>query len=60
MSGVTYIFILFLYKVIELLGGGSVINGPTPSSSSSIKYINIFNRPGVEEAVLQSPLSLIH
>ena len=38
MSRVTYIYIFFyflfffLYKLVELVGGGSVINGATPSS----------------------------
>ena len=33
---------------MELVNGGSFINGPTPSS------FNVFNRPGVVRAVLQT------
>ena len=48
-----YFFLIILQKkldkVVELVGGGSVINRPAPSS---------FNRPGVAGAVLQTPPSL--
>ena len=27
----SHVFLFFFYKVIELVGGGCVINGPTPS-----------------------------
>ena len=33
-------FVFFLYKVVKLVSGGSVINGSTPSSFYSISCIS--------------------
>ena len=53
MSQKNVIF-LFLVKLVELVGGGSVFNG------SYLPLVYIFNRPGVAGVVIKTPLFLIN
>ena len=50
MSGVRCHESLFFYKVVELVGGASVINGPTPSSLNV--YANMLDKTKVISADL--------
>ena len=46
-------------KVKELVGGGSAINGPTPSSSildTTFSYHPVFTRPGQSQGLLEKHL----